>query len=239
MKNSTRLKKKTIHYDGESYPVLVDEKIAHRLPRENTIKCEAFKQYICHNADVKKMRIAMLAFDKTHRKIYVRPDGAERALAQAKRWCYKFKADFFVWPIGKSMKSAKKLITTPTGPTPSIAYDDYGEDSEFIEGKIAEKIHKSRERNPAVIRKAKDLFKQKEGRLYCQVCEFDFYDRYGEIGRDFIEGHHTGIPISESKGEMKTKVKDIALVCSNCHRMLHRRRPWLKMGKLKRLLRKK
>jgi predicted HNH restriction endonuclease len=34
----------------------------------------------------------------------------------------------------------------------------------------------------------------------------------------------------------KTRAADIALVCSNCHRMLHRRRPWLTMSDLKTLL---
>lgn len=116
-----------------------------------------------------------------------------------------------------------------------VADDDYGYDSEFPEGKEIERKHKLRERNQAVIKAAKDSFKQKEGKLYCQVCGFDFHDKYGEIGCDFIEGHHT-MPISKLEGEVRTKVKDVALVCSNCHRMLHRRRPWLKMGELKRLI---
>jgi len=116
-----------------------------------------------------------------------------------------------------------------------IADDDYGYDSEFPEGKEIERRHKLRERNQAVIKAAKDSFKQKKGKLYCQVCGFDFHDKYGEIGCDFIEGHHT-IPISELEGEVKTKVGDVALVCSNCHRMLHRKRPWLKMEDLKSLI---
>jgi predicted HNH restriction endonuclease len=33
-----------------------------------------------------------------------------------------------------------------------------------------------------------------------------------------------------------TKVEDIALVCSNCHRMLHRKRHWLSINELKQLL---
>jgi len=115
---------------------------------------------------------------------------------------------------------------------------DYGDESEFPEGKEIERKHIFRERNQAVINVAKDSFKQKEGKLFCQICGFDFYEKYGEIGRDFIEGHHT-IPISQLKGEVKTKVKDVALVCSNCHRMLHRRRPWLKMRELKRLINEK
>lgn len=113
--------------------------------------------------------------------------------------------------------------------------EDYGYDGEFPEGREVEKKHKLRERNQAAIRTAKELLKKKHGKLFCQVCGFDFYSKYGEIGRDFIEGHHT-LPISELKGEVKTKVEDIALVCSNCHRMLHRKRPWLEMRALKKLI---
>jgi len=116
-----------------------------------------------------------------------------------------------------------------------IADEDYGYESDFPEGKEIERKHKLRERNQAVIKSAKDSFKEKNGKLYCQVCTFDFNDRYGEIGNNFIEAHHT-VPISELKGEVKTKVEDIALVCSNCHRMLHRKRPWLKMPELKKLI---
>lgn len=82
------------------------------------------------------------------------------------------------------------------------------------------------------------MFKRNHGgRLYCEVCGFDFYDIYGEIGLDFLEGHHT-IPVSELKDEQVTRVEDIAMVCSNCHRMLHRKRPWLNKEELKQLIQK-
>lgn len=116
-----------------------------------------------------------------------------------------------------------------------IADEDYGFDSDFPEGKEIERKHKLRDRNQVVIKSAKEAFKQKNGKLYCQVCGFDFQAKYGEIGSDFIEGHHT-VPICELKGEVKTKVEDVALVCSNCHRMLHRRRPWLRMEELKNII---
>jgi putative restriction endonuclease len=57
----------------------------------------------------------------------------------------------------------------------------------------------------------------------------------GEIGEEFVEGHHT-VPVSELKEGQKTRVEDIALVCSNCHKMLHRRRPWLSKEELKKLI---
>ena len=41
-------------------------------------------------------------------------------------------------------------------------------------------------------------------------------------GENFIEGHHKN-PLCERNGQENTKIDDIALVCSNCHRMLHRK----------------
>jgi len=107
-------------------------------------------------------------------------------------------------------------------------------DGEFPEGKISERKHKYRERNSKVVQLAKRNFKNKNGRLFCQVCEFDFEEEYGEIGADFIEAHHT-IPVSEMKAGHKTKIEDIAMLCPNCHRMAHKKRPWLKMAELKQL----
>ena len=63
---------------------------------------------------------------------------------------------------------------------------------------------------------------KKHGKLNCEVCDFDFYNVYGEIGKGFIEAHHR-VPLSKIDGESKTELKDLALVCSNCHRILHRR----------------
>lgn len=117
----------------------------------------------------------------------------------------------------------------------SIPQEEPEEDTDFPEGKLVEKIHKTRERNIKVIALAKKTFLRKHGRLFCQVCEIDFGKKYGEIGKGFIETHHT-VPVSDLKKDSKTNIKDIALVCPNCHRMLHRRRPWLSIGQLKDLI---
>ncbi|WP_236887482.1 HNH endonuclease [Clostridium argentinense] len=60
------------------------------------------------------------------------------------------------------------------------------------------------------------------GRLFCEACGFDFFEVYGERGKDFIEGHHTKFVSELSDGDM-TRVEDIAMLCSNCHRMIHRK----------------
>ena len=48
------------------------------------------------------------------------------------------------------------------------------------------------------------------------------------------ECHHT-VPVSEYGSGARTQLRDLALVCANCHRMLHRRRPWLTIDELLRL----
>jgi 5-methylcytosine-specific restriction protein A len=109
---------------------------------------------------------------------------------------------------------------------------------EFPEGKIVERTHKARERNSQVITLAKENFKKLNGRIFCQICDFDFDKTYGSIGKDFIEGHHT-VAVSDMTPGHKTKVEDIAMLCANCHRMVHKKRPWLTMKDLDQLIKDK
>lgn len=63
--------------------------------------------------------------------------------------------------------------------------------------------------------------------ISCQCCSFDFEDFYGsEIGKGFIEIHHTK-PIFQYEDDdlentLENALKNLAPVCSNCHRMIHR-----------------
>ncbi|HPT72559.1 MAG TPA: HNH endonuclease [Candidatus Cloacimonadota bacterium] len=109
------------------------------------------------------------------------------------------------------------------------------EEEEFPEGNVLYRIHKYRERNSKITLKAKSNAIL-QGKFYCEICGFSFPVTYGELGIGYIECHHT-LPLSEYKDSISTSIKDIALVCSNCHRMLHRRRPWLKISDLTTILR--
>mgnify|MGYP003636141666 FL=1 len=100
------------------------------------------------------------------------------------------------------------------------------------EGKVIYKLHKLRERDNKINQKKKDLYFKKNGKLDCEVCGFDFYETYGEIGKGFIEAHHR-VPLSEVDGETTTKLKDLALVCPNCHKMLHKAIDTLSVHELK------
>ena len=98
-----------------------------------------------------------------------------------------------------------------------------------------EGLHRARERSVALVKRAKAVALEKLGLLRCTVCGFAFAATYGSLGDGYIECHHTR-PLSELASTRPTRVDDIALVCSNCHRMIHRRRPWLNIGERATLL---
>ena len=98
--------------------------------------------------------------------------------------------------------------------------NDAGIDDEFAEGKIVTRTHKNRERNQKAIFTKKNLVLRSTGRLACEICGFDFFMVYGEIGKGFAEYHHT-IPVSELVPGQKTRIEDLSINCSNCHRILH------------------
>lgn len=92
----------------------------------------------------------------------------------------------------------------------------------FHEGGYKLRTHLVRERNNKVVKEAKHLFKlSHEGRLFCEVCGFDFSAKYGRIGDGFIEAHHK-VELSSIEGEHEVSPSDFSMVCSNCHSMLHR-----------------
>lgn len=95
-------------------------------------------------------------------------------------------------------------------------------ESSAVEGRRVVREHLDRERNSGLVKDAKAVWRKQDPRLRCACCEFSFTDVYGEHGAGFIEAHHI-VPLAEAgDGEREVKVKDLAPVCSNCHRMLHR-----------------
>lgn len=111
-------------------------------------------------------------------------------------------------------------------------------EQEFPEGRIITKLHARRERNPSLTKKKKDAVIAQSGALTCEVCGFDFAQAYGDLGKGFAECHHI-LPLSTLASPKKTKLSDLAIVCANCHRMLHRARPWKSIEELRDMLRAK
>ena len=103
------------------------------------------------------------------------------------------------------------------------------------EGQLLIRRHCFRERDLDLVKSKKNSVLKETGKLCCEVCNFDFSTVYGERGRDFIECHHKK-PLAELKHSQITRLDDLALVCSNCHRMIHRKPPWLSIEKLRQVV---
>ncbi len=127
--------------------------------------------------------------------------------------------------VAEIRKVAQNLQTT-------ALFDD---DGTFPEGRRIERLHKTRERSSKAVSQAKEKHASANGgRLPCEICGFEFQKVYGERGENFIEAHHK-IPLGELKDDhvTDTTLDDLALVCANCHRMLHRN-PFFTVEELKR-----
>lgn len=140
------------------------------------------------------------------------------------------------WPEGEGLWAIAGLCWTGVNPSkPDPEPIDVEGDESFPEGATKRRLHLTRERNPTVVLKAKQLGLERDPMLKCQVCDFSFLKEYGECGQGFIEAHHTQ-PIATLKPGSKTSVKDIALLCANCHRMIHCGPKTLALNELREIL---
>ncbi|MDG4850835.1 HNH endonuclease, partial [Peribacillus frigoritolerans] len=101
-----------------------------------------------------------------------------------------------------------------------------------LEGTVKHYFGKRYERDPINRKRAIEIHG-----LSCMGCGFNFEEVYGERGKDFIEVHHVK-PVStlKEKGVIDPE-HDLIPVCSNCHRIIHRRRDnMLTVEKLKELV---
>jgi 5-methylcytosine-specific restriction enzyme A len=102
------------------------------------------------------------------------------------------------------------------------------------EGGLALRAHLRRERDPRLRRKKITDTKRRGLPIACQICGFDFGHTYGSHGLDYIECHHR-TPLHVT-GQTQTRLADLALLCSNCHRMIHRTKRWLTVEELQDLV---
>lgn len=119
----------------------------------------------------------------------------------------------------KAQKKSQQPSAQPQPPTPKADPLQPSVDSteELTEGRIRQVNITRHERN----RELRQRCLQRYGYV-CQVCGMNFEERYGDIGKDFIEVHHLN-PIAQTDGEHALD-PEIGLVplCSNCHSMIHR-----------------
>jgi len=99
------------------------------------------------------------------------------------------------------------------------------EELESLEGLPRERLilHRIREWKLRK-RKLDKAFWANGGRLVCEVpnCGFNFSERYGALGDGYCHVHHL-TPLSDAPDEGRAaNLDDLAIVCANCHAMIHR-----------------
>lgn len=133
-----------------------------------------------------------------------------------------------------ALRSLERFVEEEDEDFPAEDSATSDEVAQVTEGRVIERIVTRRERNSA-LRKAKvDKFRRRHGRLYCELCKFDFARAYGPHGDGYIEVHHR-VPLHAS-GEVASTADDLILLCANCHRMIHYRSPWKTPDELGRLM---
>lgn len=114
----------------------------------------------------------------------------------------------------KATKAARKVIV----------YRDDLQISEGAKRKVSTTVYKRSRR----LRRAAINYYTHEGSIKCEACGFDFAEFYGKLGEGYIEIHHKK-PLFQQGGQatedfINQAIKNLAPLCSNCHRMIHARR---------------
>lgn len=122
--------------------------------------------------------------------------------------------------ISEWMKHSICLIFSTLTITDAQQYSIKECEEGYFEGNSHKTIINRYERNPI----NRELCLARKG-YRCRICDFNFREKYGSIGKHYIEVHHI-IPVSMLGPNYRIDVdKDLIPVCSNCHAMLHKKNP--------------
>jgi HNH endonuclease len=134
------------------------------------------------------------------------------------------------------IQSLTALRSESTEPTSLQQFPDIDLLAAATEGESRLVSHLRRERNRALIDAKKAATSRSKGTLACEACGFDFSIAYGTLGAGFCEVHHLK-PLSSSKQATTTTLDDLAVLCSNCHRIIHRSDPMPSVAELSEIIR--
>lgn len=217
------------NFEGLIVELLLDDKIfsnsffnqlkQFKVEIESELECQLFWR------DIQKK-------DKSHRcRIYTR---LAVNIENTKNW-----DTYITWQLNTMIKFLKVFPKYTKELKKSINYISYpddlveNDDVDLIEGAKKQVVVNAYERNSKARQKCIECHGTK-----CFICNFDFEKIYGEIGKDFIHVHHIK-PLSEIKENYIIEpTKDLIPVCPNCHAMLHRKNPAIKIDDLKKLINK-
>lgn len=137
-------------------------------------------------------------------------------------------------------------IKMPLGSAPQFTVEELASDELERLGAMVDTVTESNKQKEAVegeTYRTEAIFRSRNRALIqakkvnsdyrCEVCHFSFQKSYKKIGHEYIVAHHLR-PIAA--GPSKTTLDDIALVCANCHGMIHTKNPPISIEDLRKLV---
>ena len=118
-----------------------------------------------------------------------------------------------------AVRQMAEVIRSNIAAARAIPLDKEGVDEEFFEGRVATIVHSRRERNRKL---RSQLIEQRRngGGLICEICSTKGPSGSDALAEAMFEAHHI-VPLSAAS-ERKTRLADMALLCANCHKIIHR-----------------
>ena len=131
---------------------------------------------------------------------------------------YEGQHDLFESERGSGVWRFRTWAPPPSAQEMPVHDDRAGYEAQ--EGALVLKMHYARERDPKLVSK----FKASLSDPNCEACDFNFKEAYGDLGAGYIEAHHKK-PVHSLTEGTKTRLSDLAALCPNCHRIIHKNYP--------------
>lgn len=103
-----------------------------------------------------------------------------------------------------------------------------------FEGGVALATHLRRERSRQLTEAKRRAQIAELGRLQCEGCDLTSETLPAKIGEACFEVHHR-VPLGTRQAASETRLADLAILCANCHRMIHRTNPLMVFEELRRV----
>jgi 5-methylcytosine-specific restriction enzyme A len=183
---------------------------------------------LTHQAIQYQARIELDSYDSPRARLFWKSDFAKLIEKQLPGWREVFETGDKVDTERPNMRLSSAgqepdiysvEFIDPNRLIEDIKNEIYEEQQSNLEGGVKHYFGKRYERNPDNRRMAIEIHG-----MTCLICGFDFEKFYGEHGRGFIEIHHNKPLSSLDEKELINPTTDLSPVCSNCHRMIHRKR---------------
>jgi hypothetical protein len=104
-----------------------------------------------------------------------------------------------------------------SGATPDV-------DIVAIEGEPRLLFHLRRERSQSIVIAKRDAVLAADGELKCEACDFVMDLTYHGLAADIFEVHHR-LSLADAMTSVETRLEDLAILCANCHRAIHKLQP--------------